>query len=158
MRSAFGCVLSVRARCSKSAPTLCRGLKLALCFTCKSTQKESRRADSNRLPLLQLRVCRRTFQTILVHPVIWLICGVFGVSEVIWRLLRTGVYGPGCTMVALCSVELYSSYVPARNPRHARRPNLALRVTCVEQRQGAIYFPGGLARFAAPDSAAIMPP
>src|SRR5215208_8377246 len=106
-----------------------RGLFVITGFAGK---KGGRRADSNRLPLLQLRVCRRTFQTILVHPVIWLICGVFGVSEVIWRPLRTGVCRPGCTMVALCSVELYSSYVPARNLRHARRPNLALRVTCVE--------------------------
>jgi hypothetical protein len=120
---------------------------------------ESRRADSNRLPLLQLRVCRRTFQTILVHPVIWLICGVFGVSEVIWRPLLTGVYRPGCTMVALCSVELCSSYVPARNPRHVRRPNLALRVTCVERRQGAIYFPGGFALLAAnvPSGSLVLP-
>ena len=110
----------------------------------KGANERTRTAD-----LVSLRVCRRTFQTILVHPVIWLICGVFGVSEVIWRPLRTTVYRPGCTMVAVCSVELYSSYVPARNLRHARRPNLALRATCVEQRQGAIYFPGGFSLLAA---------
>jgi hypothetical protein len=33
-----------------------------LCFPCKLAQKESRRADSNRLPLLQLRVIGHVLQ------------------------------------------------------------------------------------------------
>jgi hypothetical protein len=103
---------------------------------------ESQRADSNRLPLLQLRVCSRTFQTILVSPVIWLICGVFGISEAIWRPLRTGP-------VAVCFLELYLGYAPARNLRYARLPNLALRAPCAEPRQGAIYSPEGFAGLAA---------
>jgi len=37
-------------------------LLLYLSFSCKSRQKESRRADSNRLPLLQLRVITQALQ------------------------------------------------------------------------------------------------
>src|SRR5215212_632958 len=50
------------AGCSKLAPAWCTGLFGFCSFTCKSPQEMSRRADSNRLHLLQLRVSCSTVE------------------------------------------------------------------------------------------------
>jgi hypothetical protein len=63
---------------------------VSLCvFPANSDKTRSRRADSNRLPLLQLRVCLHAFQGVLMHPVFSLIYAVFSTPGERFCPLRT---------------------------------------------------------------------
>ena len=62
---------------------------------------ESQRGDSNRLPLLQLRVCCRTCEPVLIGSAICLIYAIIALSGNVCCPLRSALYQPGCGTVAV---------------------------------------------------------